>query len=384
MNGTNSKGAILQIADYGAPYSGNFIHSLLYLQQEIAVELDRNMILVLPLRASSRSWMDLIQSRKIPFLFIDERMPLVKRFRMVEKFARRHNAILLHSHFTAFDLDAAFVARRMNIKLIWHLHSKFIRNYTLKQRLKDLIKMKAVATSCVDRLVAVSDSVAADAKLRGFPDSKIMTIHNGIDLTRIHLKQKRERVLLRESYDILEDHRVFLLFGWEPRTKGVDLFIEAAKLLGETGQKKILCLIVRNGQRMNEGDQMAVDNPWIRFVRPVENVAELYGLSDCFVSASRSEAFSYAIAEAMAAGLPVISSDIPALGFYKQAGEGYISFGTEDVSELANSLNRICESSPAKLVQVGELNQNYVRANLTVDRWCEKVISLYRALLNQV
>lgn len=380
-NKINNKGAIVQIADYGAPYAGNFISSLLCLHEAVATELKVDTVFVFPESARQRPWITMVQNQKIPVLFIDKSMRLVKRLQALHSIAESSNALLLHSHFTEFDLDATWVAHRMRIKSVWHVHSKLHGRYKVKQRMKDLLKMRMVAKSWVDRIVPVSDAVAENVRRRGCSDSKITTIYNGIDLARIQKNAEQTRAGLRKCYNILEGQRVFLMFGWDPKRKGVDLLAQAAQLLGESDHTKILCLIVCEDKDKALVSQMIGDHAWIRIISPVENVIELYTLADCFVSASRSEGFPYSLGEAMAAGLPIVSSDILPVTYYKSAGEGFLTFKNEDVHALADFLKYISKASSEKLRQWGELNRKFIEQNLTVERWCEKMMGLYYSVL---
>jgi len=218
-----TKGNILHIADYGGPYAGNFISSLLHLKETVSEELGFGTVFVFSKIAEGRPWLKLVQEKGIPVLFVDKRMPLLKRFRTLTAIAKEHNAILLHSHFTLFDIDTAFAAKHLGIKAVWHMHSDLVGNYTLKQWMKDIIKMRIIANRYVDCIIPVSGSVAQFAKRRGVHSSKIITVYNGIDMARLQRVDERTRFMLRRRYGITEKQRVFLLFGWDPERKGVDL-----------------------------------------------------------------------------------------------------------------------------------------------------------------
>ena len=74
-------------------------------------------------------------------------------------------------------------------------------------------------------------------------------------------------------------------------------------LLGNGPCHRQLCGLVRE-----LGVQDAVDLPGA-----VENVAEYYAVSDVYVQASHREAMPMSVLEAMAAGLPILSSDVGGL-----------------------------------------------------------------------
>ena len=109
---------ILHIADYGGPYAGNFISSLLHLKEVVAEELGLGTVLVFSKIAEGCPWLKLVLEKEVPVLFIDKRMPRLKRFQTVTAIAKEYDAVPLHSHFTSFDVDAAVAAKRLGIKVV--------------------------------------------------------------------------------------------------------------------------------------------------------------------------------------------------------------------------------------------------------------------------
>jgi len=375
---------ILHMMNYGGPYSGNFISSLLFLEEKVSKERGINSIFIFPERAKKRAWLTLIQRRKIPIFFIDKKMTLLKRIKNIITITKDYNVILVHSHFTAFDLDAVFVAKYLKAKVIWHERSIFFEKFTVKQRLKDLIKIRFIANNWVDSVVTVSDSVSELMKQRGIMPSKIIIINNGIDIKKFWGINKKKKAILSRKYNILKNQKVFLLFGWSPHTKGVDLFVNASKILWDLGYTNILCLIVYGEKSKDIICEMIADIPWVRAIQPIENIVELYNISDCFVSASRTEGFSNSIGEAMISKLPVVSSNLPHLiRIFEPTGKGFITFKNEDVQDLVVNLERILKTSSKELCEMGNLNYQYIKKNYTIDKWCKKIIDLYDFLLNK-
>ena len=85
---------------------------------------------------------------------------------------------------------------------------------------------------------------------------------------------------------------------------------------------------------------------------PHERIAEQYGQADVVVSASASETFGMSLLEAMASGLPVISTiNDGAIGIVDHGETGYlISVG--DIHHLAERMNEFC-SEPALVRRMG-------------------------------
>lgn len=73
----------------------------------------------------------------------------------------------------------------------------------------------------------------------------------------------------------------------------------------------------------------------------VSEPAEVYSLFDCYVSASFREGFGVSILEAMACGLPVISTDIPGPSDFLRNGINSLLVKPNDVSSLTSAMTHI-------------------------------------------
>ena len=118
---------------------------------------------------------------------------------------------------------------------------------------------------------------------------------------------------------------------------------------------------------------------WLRIVEPRQCVADYYGAADLFISASRWEGFSYAVLEAMANGLHIISSDIRGLEWAKGC-EGVHFFTTCDVQDLAANIQTALNYGKHEYLEVGEANHEFVVKKFSVSRWAQDILEFYRKL----
>jgi len=158
-------------------------------------------------------------------------------------------------------------------------------------------------------LVANSQAVADFYRERGFPAGRISVIANGIELPR----QIPDRDHIRRELEIPAEVPVVLFTGRLARQKRITDLLWAFELLRAV-RGNVLFLIAGEGPERPRLQQFAAQlglENHVRFLGRRTDIPQLLAASDLFWLASDYEGMSNSVMEAMAAGLPVIASDIP-------------------------------------------------------------------------
>lgn len=157
-------------------------------------------------------------------------------------------------------------------------------------------------------LVAVSKAAA-----ECFPaDREHIVIRNGVDLNRLVMIRGREAQ--REAWAIPQDAKVALWMGRFDQIKQPGKLLDALHHLPEewyavyagcTGHPTETAAIIARAEEEHRGR--------VRFVPGQEHIGDFLAAADCLVVTSKAESGPLVMLEAMTAGVPVVSSDFPAV-----------------------------------------------------------------------
>jgi len=339
-------------------------------------------LFVFPEDAKGNSWLKRFEEQGILHGFISRDRA---SFLGVESLLHdKYRPLIFHSHFVSYDISTVLLKLlfHRHAKVVWHLHSRGTLN--VLQRGKDLVKVRVIARSFVDRLIAVSEGVFDHSRARGFESEKLVVVHNGIEVNRFRPNQEvRERI--RASLGITGDEAVYLLLGWDPHTKGVDLFAKAAHRVAGSGARAGLFLIIgeaRTREFMTNLPEAVRLGVTLRVIDPVQDFAAFLNAVDVVVSASRSEGLPYAILEGMAAGKLILSSDIPGVRETYGGSRGVGLFPPADWMMLATCMKNASDLSIVERRVLGDANSRYVAQHYSLTAWADQIADVYEALLH--
>lgn len=209
------------------------------------------------------------------------------------------------------------------------------------------------------RILTVSQASKDDIlHYLGVPDSKVEVIHNALDErlatppTSDEVARVRDRFLLRSP---------FVLYAGNIKPhKNLDRLIEAYALIRKRGIEDVKLLIIGdeiskypNLRRIVHRHQLHQHVRFLGFV-PDATLAVLYRLAKVFVFPSLYEGFGLPPLEAMAAGVPVVTSNVSSLP--EVVGDAALLIDPLDASAIADAMARVLRD-PA-------LNADLVRRGL--------------------
>ena len=246
-----------------------------------------------------------------------------------------HNLDLLHVHYAIPHASAAYFARQIlkkagkDLPYITTLHGTDI---TLVGRDATYAPVVTFSINESDAITAVSDNLREET-FRSFPiEKEIEVIPNFVDISRFHQTDKGhfKKMLAPDGEKILAHVSNFR------KVKRVGDAIKVFKKVLEQMPAKLL--MIGDGPERQGAEEMCRAMGIfgeVRFLGKQEQMDEILSIADLFLLPSEYESFGLAALEAMACGVPVISTNAGGLPEINLPGEtGYLS-AVGDVEDMA-------------------------------------------------
>ncbi len=257
---------------------------------------------------------------------------------------------VVNPHYSVFG---AAVACDLGIPFIQTIHSTYV--WLTDQQIRE----HRAADPFTTAYLCVSSAAASYADLRyGFSPAKMLIVPNGIDAEALdRVRQTLDRARERRQLGFTDEHFVFLEVASIYPPKGQLLLVQAlARALEHNPNIRVALLGRPMDERYThrvreEARKLGVEHA-LKLLGYHEGAQKYYCLSDAFVLPSFCEGWSLALAEALYAGLPVISTDVGSAGdLLKITGGRLIAPPFESIVELdQNRLYRLVDGEHPKLV----------------------------------
>jgi UDP-glucose:(heptosyl)LPS alpha-1,3-glucosyltransferase len=237
----------------------------------------------------------------------------------------------------------AWLARRRKFELPLE---RFVRGLNRKHREILRLEEALLANRGATRVIANSQMVKNEvADLYGYPEDKIDIVRNGVPLSQFHFDPDlREKA--RDELNVKPDE-IALLFagsGWE--RKGLRFAIAAMAMCDNRRMRLLIA---------GRGNQRYYKSKRVRFLGELPDLVPIYLASDIFILPTIYDPFSNACLEALACGLPVITTR--SNGFSEIIEDGVHGSTLDSANDLAGLRNAIrFWAEPARRAAVRSTN----------------------------
>lgn len=289
----------------------------------------------------------------------------------LRRFLKQQEVRIVQTFFESSDIWTGFVTKTMSgAKLIWSR-----RDMGILRTRKHEISYRLMA-GFPDAVFAVSELVRQHCiGVDSIDPTRVQTIYNGLNLADWNTTPR------------LDPTRTFAIttVGNIRRVKGHDIFIEAAALIIRQFPNVSFSIAgdVLDPAYFEELQTLVRKlglTSYFHFTGGVTNLREHLATADIFVLPSRSEGFSNAIIEAMAASLPVVATNV---GGNAEAVQDRVSgfiVPPEDPEGLAVAVTKLL-SDPSSAKAMGAAGRRLAMEKFTTEAMMGQTTATYAKLL---
>jgi glycosyltransferase involved in cell wall biosynthesis len=263
---------------------------------------------------------------------------------------------------------------------------------TIRRRRFGSLLLSALAG--VDATVAISEELARSYLEAGLPSERLVRIPNGVDTDLFSPAGSDTHRMLRSELGFPPDAPIVLFVGAVNWRKGVDLLLQAWREVQALSPEAVLALV--GPLRGPSGPD--IDRPFAQYARefiarhlPAERVHVLgkrteierfYRMADVFVLPSRREGLPNALLEAMACGLPAISTTLPGISQVVDSGHNGLLVSPGEHSALADALLQPLRD-PTLAGRLGQAARQTILDRYSMDAVADRYVKLYASLTSE-
>ncbi len=234
---------------------------------------------------------------------------------------------------------------------------------------------------------AISPEIASEWISNKVPLDKIHVIPNGVDTTRFTPVNAEQKAFLRKKLNLSQAATIVIYTGRLVSYKGLPLLLKVWKEISCKNEHVLLLLVGSGGldihnceAELREYVYSASLEKQVMFTGAVRNVQEYLQASDIFVFPTENEAFGVSLVEAMACGLPVVTTPVGAIKTIVTHQENGLIVQPGNSKQLFEALcimlsDRVLASS------LGQAARQTVQEEYSAGNVTKKYISLFQRIL---
>jgi UDP-glucose:(heptosyl)LPS alpha-1,3-glucosyltransferase len=194
----------------------------------------------------------------------------------------------------------------------------------------------------LSKIVAISDMVKQDIiRWYRIPEERIHVVYNGVDIERFHPRNRQYREEIRKRHG-MGDEFIILFVSNNFRMKGLGFLIKTLAKIRKGDSPPFKLLILGRDHRhsyLRLAREMGITEETI-FAGSTSEPEKYYGAADLLVHPTFYDACSLTVLEALASGLPVITTHYNgASGIITQGREGFVISDPRDHQALVEKIS---------------------------------------------
>ncbi len=212
---------------------------------------------------------------------------------------------------------------------------------------------------------------------------KIHVVHNGVDSEKFHPRHRsRWRSVVRQELSIAEDEIVILHLGSGFARKGVkELVATFAALCASHPHERLRLLIggKGNAQRYQQLAQTLGVSEKVTFAGGISSPEKFYAAADVFALLTKFDPFANATLEAMASGLPVVTTTTNGVSEILTPGvNGLVVPDPHHAAAVAAAMSRLLDAEQREVM--GRHARELMAQSFTWEQTARKTVEVYQQI----
>jgi glycosyltransferase involved in cell wall biosynthesis len=289
---------------------------------------------------------------------------------------------IVHTHLAKAGTVVRLAAKLAGVPIILHTyHGHVFHSYFSPLKTRLFLNIERALGSLSDRLIAVGEKQRRELIGYGLaPAEKIVAVPLGLEIEPM-LDVERERGRLRTELGLSEDEVLVGIVARLVPVKAHEVFFDAAERIARSVPKARF-LVIGDGERRGELERLVGQlglSERTRFLGWRRDMRGVYADLDVVALSSLNEGSPVAIIEAMAAGRPVVASDVGGVSEVVEHGRSGLLVPRRDPAALAAAVIDLVRD-PAGAARLGAAARRAVFPKYASSRLVEDIERLYLEL----
>lgn len=300
-----------------------------------------------------------------------------KAVRSLVELLRRERIDLLHTNLYHANLIGRLAARRAGIPCVISIHNTYIKPKWHRRLINWWL-----ARHHTEAIIVDSTDIRHDILRYDYIQEKLINvIPSAVDLSRSESALTRQAA--RERLGLNADAYVLGTIGRLEEQKGHRFLLDALGCLNRQGLNIVL-LLIGGGRKEAALREQAIRlalGDQIRFLGMRDDLGDLFRAMDLFVMPSLWEGLSLAMLSAMAAGLPVVATNVGGVREVLGNDDRGFVLPPGDADALTERI-AWCHAHPDAATHKGAAGATYVRTHYSDEAMVKRVEEVYERAIS--
>jgi glycosyltransferase involved in cell wall biosynthesis len=294
------------------------------------------------------------------------------------RYLRKHHPQILHTQLEFSDILGTIAAKLLGIPCVSTLHTLDI--YEEKKSATWRLKLRwFVLRNYCDKILAVSNKTRRHHLEGGrLGEKKVITLYNGLDISRFKKPDESIQHEVRQSLNLPPIRQIMITVAVLREPKGIQYMLKALPAILDKNPNSHY-LIVGDGDYGASLRDLAAGlalHEHVTFAGRRTDIPALLSIGDVFVLPTLKDALPTVLIEALAAGIPIVASNVGGVPEIVEDGVNGLLVSPENPAELTRACLQILQNREfaSQIIQAGNA---FVQQRFNISVQIDQLIRIY-------